>query len=172
MNHLNLFLGGILRTSHASIIFSATPIASCINGTGMRVAADCNNAKACFPVAVTYFVFVGTTFWGFSDNFWIQMCVRGVGRTWIKPLTALEVVSVTRFSTDVFFFVPETVVSSFSGNSWTQLAYLSRSFHNLRMILTVVLEFQRQQEKHPDDIVRILFNSAEQGGCWQGAEPI
>ena len=46
----------------------------------MRVAADCNNVKACFPVAVPvmYFVVVGTsmTSQGFFDKFWIQMRVR------------------------------------------------------------------------------------------------
>ena len=42
----------------------------------MRVAADCNNSKACFPVAVIYFVVDGMASWGFSDDFWIQMCVR------------------------------------------------------------------------------------------------
>ena len=62
-------LSGILRTSHSSIIFSATPIASCIIGTGMRAAADCNKVKACFPVAVIYFIVVGTTSSGVSDEF-------------------------------------------------------------------------------------------------------
>ena len=42
----------------------------------MRAAADCNNIKACFPVAVIYSVVDGTTSRGFSDNFWIQSCVR------------------------------------------------------------------------------------------------
>ena len=58
---LKPFLNGIVQTSHSSIIFSATPIASLINGTGMRDAADCNNVKACFPVAVVYFAVVGMT---------------------------------------------------------------------------------------------------------------
>ena len=59
-----------------SIIFSATPIASFINGTGMRDAADCNNVKACFPVAVIYFAVEGMTSRALSDDSWIQMCVR------------------------------------------------------------------------------------------------
>ena len=45
-------------------------------GTGMKAAADCNNIKACFPVAVIYSVVDGTTSRGVSDNLWIQMCVR------------------------------------------------------------------------------------------------
>ena len=57
------------------MIFIATPIASCIIGTGIRAAADCNNVKACFPVAVIYFVFVGMTSRRFSDDFCTQMCV-------------------------------------------------------------------------------------------------
>jgi hypothetical protein len=61
------------------MIFSATPIASFINGTGMRDAADCNNVKACFPVAVIYCVVEGMTSRAVSDNFWIQMCVREIG---------------------------------------------------------------------------------------------
>ena len=65
---LQTFLGGMVHTSHSSIIFSATPIASFISGTGMRDAADCNNIKACFPVAVIYFAVVGMTSWGFSDD--------------------------------------------------------------------------------------------------------
>ena len=42
----------------------------------MRAAADCNNMKACFPVAAIYFVVVGMTSGEFSDDFWIQMCQR------------------------------------------------------------------------------------------------
>ena len=42
----------------------------------MRDAADCNNVKACFPVAVIYFAVEGMISWGFSDDSWIQMCVR------------------------------------------------------------------------------------------------
>ena len=45
----------------------------------MRDAADCNNVKACFPVAVIYFAVVGMTSRGVSDDFWIQMCVRNNG---------------------------------------------------------------------------------------------
>ena len=69
----------IAQTSHTSIIFIATPIDSFINGTGMRDAADCNNVKACFPVAVIYFAVVGMTSRGLSDDSWIQMCVREMG---------------------------------------------------------------------------------------------
>ena len=58
------------------MIFNATPIVSFMNGTGMRVAADCNNIKACFPVAVIYFAVVGMTSVGVSDDSWIKMCVR------------------------------------------------------------------------------------------------
>ena len=76
----NLFLGGISRTSHTSIIFIATPIASFIIGTGMRAAADSNNIKACFPVAVMYFVVVGMSSWGFSDDFWGSGVRQRVGR--------------------------------------------------------------------------------------------
>ena len=42
----------------------------------MRDAADCNNVKACFPVAVIYFDVEGMTSWALSDDSWIQMCVR------------------------------------------------------------------------------------------------
>ena len=45
----------------------------------MRDAADCNNVKACFPVAVIYFAVVGMTFRGISDDSWIQMCVKEMG---------------------------------------------------------------------------------------------
>ena len=45
----------------------------------MRVAVDFNNIKACFPVAVIYFAVEGMTSRGFSDDFWIQMCVREMG---------------------------------------------------------------------------------------------
>ena len=69
-------LGEILQTSHKSITFSATPMASLINGTGMRVAADCNSVKACFPVAEIYLAVVGMSSRGSSDDSWIQMCVR------------------------------------------------------------------------------------------------
>ena len=61
------------------MIFSETPIASLINGTGMRDAADCNNVKACFPVAVIYFAVEGMISRGFSVDSWIQMCVREMG---------------------------------------------------------------------------------------------
>ena len=76
---LQTFLGGMVHTSHSSIIFSATPIASFINGTGMRDAADCNNVRVCFPVAVIYFSVVGMTSRGASDDSWIQMFVREMG---------------------------------------------------------------------------------------------
>ena len=77
---LQPFLGGILQTSHrsshTSMIFSATPTASRNNGTGIKDAADCSTTKACFPVAMIYCAVVGTTSRGFSVDFWIQMCVR------------------------------------------------------------------------------------------------
>ena len=64
------------RSSHTSIIFSATPTASRINGTGMKVAADCNTLKVSFPMAMKYCEFVGMTSRALSDDSWIQMCVR------------------------------------------------------------------------------------------------
>ena len=84
----------------------------------MRDAADCNNVKACFPVAVIYFAVVGMTSRGVSDDFWIQMCQRD-GRIQINPLTAaLEFVSVSRSSKEVHSFVAETIAKgSFSGSS-------------------------------------------------------
>ena len=73
-------MGGILQTSHCSshtsIIFSATPTASRIKGTGMKAAADCNTFKVCFPVAIIYCAVEGMTSRGLSDDSWIQMCVR------------------------------------------------------------------------------------------------
>ena len=79
----NLFLGGILQTSHrsshSSIIFSAIPTASRINGTGIKAAADCNTLKACFPVAKIYFDVEGMTSRALSDDSWIRMCVRERG---------------------------------------------------------------------------------------------
>ena len=87
----------------------------------MRAAADCNKVKACFPVAVIYFIVVGTTSSGVPDDFWIQMCVRELAGCKINPLTALESVSITRSSTDVFSFVSVTIATSFSGSFWTQL---------------------------------------------------
>ena len=74
------FLSRILQTSHSSTIFTATPIASLINGTGMRIAADCKNVKVCFPVAAIYCAVVGMTSRVFSDDFWIQMRVREKAR--------------------------------------------------------------------------------------------
>ena len=72
-----------------------------------------------------YSVFAGTM--TSSENFWIQMCVRETRKAGIpgirnNPLTdALELVSVTRSSTEVHSFVAETIAtSSFSGSSWTQ----------------------------------------------------
>ena len=82
INHfLQRFLRGISvqtshRSSHTSMILSATPIASRINGTGINAAADCKTTKACFPVAMIYCPVVGITSLVFSDNFWIQMRVR------------------------------------------------------------------------------------------------
>ena len=74
------FLGGILQTSHrsshTSIIFSATPTASRIKGTGIKAAADCNTFKVCFPMSMIYCAVEGTTSRGFSDDIWIPMCVR------------------------------------------------------------------------------------------------
>ena len=65
----NFLCANIRRTSHTSIILTATPIASCSIGTGMTAAADCNSVKTCFPLAVRYFVIVGTTSREFSDDF-------------------------------------------------------------------------------------------------------
>ena len=61
LTNLQPFLCEILQTSHTSIIFSAMPTASFINGTGIKGAADCNDVKACFPVAVIYCAVVGMT---------------------------------------------------------------------------------------------------------------
>ena len=76
-------MGGILQTSHrssqTSMIFRATPTASRINGTGMKAAADCNTFKASFPTAMKYCAVEGTTSVRFSDDSWIQMCVREMG---------------------------------------------------------------------------------------------
>ena len=77
---LQPFLGGILQTSHpsshTSTIFSASPTASRINGTGMKAAADCNTFKVCFPMSMIYCAVEGTTSRGLSDDIWIQMCQR------------------------------------------------------------------------------------------------
>jgi hypothetical protein len=43
------------------------------------MSADFNDIKACFSVAVIYFVVVRMTSLEFSDDFWIQMRQR-VGR--------------------------------------------------------------------------------------------
>ena len=73
-------MGRILQTSHlsshTSIILSATPTASRINGTGMNAAADCNTFKASFPTVMKYFDVEGMTSRGFSGDFWIQISVR------------------------------------------------------------------------------------------------
>ena len=88
----------------------------------MRVAADCNSIKVCFPVAVIYFVVDGTTSRGFSDNFWIQMRVREMaGHESFIPLTALG------FVNDVFL-VAGTIASSFSGSFWTHLVQVVKEF--------------------------------------------
>ena len=167
---LQPFLGGIIQTSHSPIIFSATPIASFINGTGMRDAADSNNINACLPVAVIYFAVVGMTSRGFSDDSWIQMCVREMGGyTRINPLTAaLIFVSMTSSSAEVNTFVAETI-SCCSGRSWTQFFVKNICTIWLGLLLTsdfvsVILNFQgmsrQPQEKHPDDIV---VNGKQQG---------
>ena len=96
----------------------------------MRAPADCNNIKACLPVAAIYFVFDGIASRGVSDDFWIQRCVRELelGRIRIDPLTALEFVSIGRSSTDVCPFVFDAIASSSSGSIWTQLQL--GSLHN------------------------------------------
>ena len=62
------------------MIFSATPTASRIKGTGIKAAADCNTFKVCFPVAMIYCAVEGTTSRRLSDDIWIQMCVRDKAR--------------------------------------------------------------------------------------------
>ena len=85
----------------------------------MRDAADCNNVNACFPVAVIYFAVEGMISWGFSDDSWIQMCVREIGEKNQSSLTAaLGFVSITRSFIEVYSFVAETIVS---GSSWTHM---------------------------------------------------
>ena len=145
---LQPFLGGIVQTSHSPIIFSATPIASFINGTGMRDAADSNNIKACLPVAVIYFAVVGMTSRGFSDDSWIQMCVREMGGyTSINPLTAaLIFVSITSSSTEVNTFVAETI-SCCSGRSWTQF-FCQEHLHDLTRFIAH-LRFRLRNFKFP-----------------------
>ena len=77
---LKHFIGGILQTSHrsshTSIIFSATPTASRINGIGTKAAADCNTFMASFPTTMKYFAVEGMTSRGFSEDIWIRVCVR------------------------------------------------------------------------------------------------
>lgn len=53
---LQSFLGRIQQTSesHTSMIFSATPIATCSIGNRKTDAAVCNNSTACFPLAMIY----------------------------------------------------------------------------------------------------------------------
>ena len=89
----------------------------------MRDAADCNNVKACFQVAVIYFAVEGMISRGLSDDSWIQMCVREMGGKELISLTAaLEFVSITRSFTEVHSFVAETIAtSSFSGSFWTHM---------------------------------------------------
>ena len=85
----------------------------------MRDAADCNNVKACFPVAVIYFAVEGMISRGFSVDSWIQMCVREMGGKELISLTAaLGFVSITRSFIEVYSFVDETIVS---GSSWTHM---------------------------------------------------
>ena len=142
-------LGRILQTSHSSTIFTATPIASLINGTGMRVAADCKNVKACFPVAVIYFAVVGTTSRGFSDDSWIQMCISERWEdTRINPLTpAFEFVSTSWSSTEVRSLVAETIASSFSGSSWMQL--IVKKFAQSDLMLNTYLRFCLRDSNFP-----------------------
>ena len=148
----------------------------------MRDAADSNNIKACLPVAVIYFAVVGMTSRGFSDDSWIQMCVREMGGyTRINPLTAaLIFVSITSSSTEVNTFVAETI-SCCSGRSWTQFFVKNICTIWLGLLLTsdfvsVILNFQgmsrQPQEKHPDDIV---VNGKQQGAVvhlwWSVMQP-
>ena len=46
----------------------------------MKAAADCNTFKVSFPVAMIYCAVEGMISWEFSDDFWIQMCVRDMTR--------------------------------------------------------------------------------------------
>ena len=67
------------------IIFSATPIASCRNGTGITEAEDWDRVKTSFTVAKAKSVFVGTwttlcEFFSESDNFWIHIVFCNINR--------------------------------------------------------------------------------------------
>ena len=112
----------------------------------MRVAADCNNTKACFPVAVIYLVGVGTTPRGFSDNFWIQMLRQ---RGWQEYESILSPTLEFFSSTNVYSFVAETIVRSLSGSFWKQLVD-SRSFaHSKPELIDAYLKSSTLEPRTP-----------------------
>ena len=115
----------------------------------MRDAADCNNVKACFPVAVIYFAVVGMTSREFSDDSWIQMCDQRLeeGKIRINPLTAaLEFDPISR-SSSVHSIVAETNASSFSGSVWTQL--IVKKFTQSELMIITHLRFRLLDFKFP-----------------------
>lgn len=67
--------GGIQWTSHNWIIFSATPMASCSNGTGMNPATDSDRVNTAFTEAMVYSFFV-ISILELSDNLWLPKSVR------------------------------------------------------------------------------------------------
>src|SRR5271168_2249700 len=91
-------------TLHTSKIFSATPIASYSNGTGITAAADCNSVRSCFPLAVIYSVFVGSIV--FRQYLHVNVR-RRVSRIWINPLTLSD------------FVVAGTIARGLSAGFWT-----------------------------------------------------
>jgi hypothetical protein len=61
------------------------------------------------------------------------------GKIYINPLTA-ALASITRSSTEVYSFVAETIASSFSGSSWTQLNV--KKFAQSDLMLNAHLRFR------------------------------
>ena len=122
LNILQPFLCKILQTSHTSIIFSATSIASFINGTGIKVLQSATTLR---PVSRWLWYTVLWWEWppgGYQTIPGLQDVRQRDGKIRTYPLTAaLEFVSITRSSTEVHSFVVEAIVtSSISGSSWTQ----------------------------------------------------
>ena len=60
----------------SSIIFNATPIVSCSNGTGITFDATGSSVRTCFPLAVMYSVVLGTLVRLFPDDVYGHEIVR------------------------------------------------------------------------------------------------
>ena len=125
----NLLWAGILQTLHRSLHTSIIltqfqpPLAPMGLVWELLQTTTPLRSVSRWPMAMKYCESVGMTPPpGFFRRF-LESNVRQKDSIWIKPLTALEFVSISRSSgsTEVQSFVAETIASSFSGSSWKQM---------------------------------------------------